>query len=209
MQPVSVAILAGGKSDRFRPLKALTIVAGKPLFLHVIDTVEPYADEVIVIVHSKEDRQVFADYFPKERIFTDVTSNYRCPLVGALTAFTHAAKPYTQLLPCDSPLIHPMYFEIMWAMVENHHAAVPRWPNGWVEPLHSVFATRIAREVATDCLNQQQPRMKCLIANIGHVIYLSTSALERFDTKLETFVNVNSPSDLHRVEQHLQRKSRC
>ena len=206
MQPVSVAILAGGESNRFRQAKALALVAGKPLFLHVVDASEAYASEIFIVVHSDQDRDAFSNHFPEEQIITDVTSEFRCPLVGALSAFQHAQHPYTQLLPCDSPLIHPMFFEIMWGMVENHHAAVPRWPNGWVEPLHSVYHTSIAHGIATNCLENQQPRMQCLIDEIGHVIYLSTSALENFDTKLRTFANVNTPSDLRRIEQFLHRK---
>ena len=208
VQPVSVAILAGGRSDRFKPSKALAQVAGKPLFLHVVDACEAYAQEVFIDVHSQGDRELFAEHFPAKRIITDISTDVRCPLVGALSAFQHAQNPYTQLLPCDSPLIHDMFFDIMWGMVENHHAAVPRWPNGWVEPLHSVFATKIAQEVAAKCLEDQQPRMQCLIDNIGRVIYLSTNALERFDNKLLTFTNVNTPADLYRIEQSLSRKRR-
>jgi molybdopterin-guanine dinucleotide biosynthesis protein A len=202
---VSVAILAGGRSDRFKPSKALTQVAGKPLFLHVVDACEAYATEVFIVVHSEADRGLFSEHYPEELIITDAVNEPQCPLVGALTAFQHAKTPYTQLLPCDSPLIHEMYFEILWSMVENHHAAVPRWPNGWVEPLHSVYATEIAREVASKCLEDNKSRMQCLIDNIGRVIYLSTKALERFDSKLLTFTNVNTPADLNRIHRSLQK----
>ncbi|MFX1575825.1 MAG: molybdenum cofactor guanylyltransferase [Promethearchaeota archaeon] len=208
MQPVTVAILAGGQSNRFKPSKALAIVAGKPLFLHVVDACEAYANEILIIVHSIEDRELFSAHYSEEQIFTDIKTDIRCPLAGALTAFQHAKSPYTQLLPCDSPLIHEMFFEILWSMVENHHAAVPRWPNGWVEPLHSVYATEIAQEVASTCLEEQNKRMQCLIDNIGRVIYLSTTALQRFDSKLLTFTNVNTPSGLHRIEQSLQGSKR-
>ncbi|MFX1318816.1 MAG: molybdenum cofactor guanylyltransferase [Promethearchaeota archaeon] len=206
MKPVSVAILAGGQSNRFKPSKALASVAGKPLFLHVVDACEAYSDEIFIVVHSNTAREQFSAYFPKEQIITDMASDIHCPLVGALTAFEHVQNPYTQLLPCDSPLIHEMFFEIMWSIVENHHAAVPRWPNGWIEPLHSVFATEIAQEVAAQCLEDEEPRMQCLINNIGRVIYLSTNALARFDPKLLTFTNVNTPSDLHHIEQSLRRQ---
>jgi molybdopterin-guanine dinucleotide biosynthesis protein A len=206
VKPVSVAILAGGQSDRFKSSKALAPVAGKPLFLHVIDACAAYSDEIFVVVHSEAERKQFSAHYPKELIITDIASDIRSPLVGALTAFGHAQNPYTQLLPCDSPLIHEMFFEIMWSMVDNHNAAVPRWPNGWIEPLHSVFATEIAKEVAAQCLKDQKPRMQCLIKNIGWVIYLSTNALERFDPKLLTFTNVNTPTDLYRIERSLRRQ---
>ena len=93
---VSVAILAGGRSDRFKPSKALVEVAGKPLFLHVIEACEAYASEVFVVVHSETDRQLFSAHFPKEKIILDVESNVRCPLIGALSAFQQAKNPYTQ-----------------------------------------------------------------------------------------------------------------
>ena len=206
VDPVSVAILAGGKGNRFRQSKALTQVAGKPLVLHVVDASESYADEIMIVVHSAEDREELIQYVPEAQIVIDQLSEPRCPLVGALTAFQHARNPYTQLLPCDSPVIDPMFFEIMWGMVENHNAAVPRWPNGWIEPLHSIFRTAVAKEVADQCLNKDLPRMRCLIDNIGRVIYLSTLALKRFDSKLHTFLNVNTPADLRRVESLLGRR---
>lgn len=207
MQPVSVAILAGGQSDRFKQAKALTLIADEPLFRHVVNACEAYSNEIMVIVHTDTDREAFSEYFPKGQIYVDTISESRSPLVGALTAFHHAKHPYTQLLPCDSPLIHPLFFEILWSMVENHNAAVPRWPNGWVEPLHSVYATEVAKEVANECLRGQQSRMQCLIDNIGRVIYLSTTALERFDKKLQTFANMNTPGDLRRIVQSLRRKT--
>ncbi|MFX1509249.1 MAG: molybdenum cofactor guanylyltransferase [Promethearchaeota archaeon] len=209
MDSVTVAILAGGRSDRFKPTKALAQVAGKPLFLHVVDACEAYASEILIIVHSEADRDQFSEHISRTQILTDESNETRCPLVGALTAFQHAKSPYTQLLPCDSPLIHEMFFEILWSMVENHNAAVPRWPNGWVEPLHSVYATEVARDVANGCLETKQYRMQCLIDNIGRVIYLSTNALERFDKKLLTFTNVNTPTDLHRIENALRHQHRC
>lgn len=208
MQPVSVAILAGGRSNRFKPSKALAMVAGKPLFLHVVDACEAYANEILIVVHSENDRELLSAHYPEEQIIIDIKTDIRCPLAGALTAFQYAKSPYTQLLPCDSPLIHEMFFEILWSMVENHYAAVPRWPNGWIEPLHSVYATEIAEEVASTCLYEENRRMQCLIDNIGRVIYLSTTALERFDRKLLTFTNVNTPSGLHRIEQSLRRPKR-
>ncbi|MFX1564208.1 MAG: molybdenum cofactor guanylyltransferase, partial [Promethearchaeota archaeon] len=108
------------------------------------------------------------------------------------------------ILPCDSPLIHPMFFEIMWSMVEDHHAAVPRWPNGWIEPLHSVFLTDVAAEVAEQCLKDSLHQMSCLVSRIGRVIYLSTQALKSFDEKLHTFVNINTPGDLRKLERLLR-----
>jgi len=208
LNPVSVAILAGGRSDRLKQPKALAPVAGKPLVLHVVDACEGAADDIFIVVHTEEDRAKLAQYYPEDQIVVDLSKEPQCPLVGALTAFQHARTPFTQLLPCDSPLIHPMFLEIMWAMVEDHHAAVPRWPNGWVEPLHSVFLSKLGAQVAEQCLAENQPRMRCLIEKVGRVIYLSTLALARFDPKLTTFMNVNAPADLGRIEQLLSHRGR-
>lgn len=204
MFPVSVAILAGGKGNRFQQSKALVNVADKPLILHMVDACEGYADEILLIVHNQEDRAALAEYYPEKQILVDIIQEPRCPLVGALTAFKHARCAYTQILPCDSPLIHPLFFEIMWSIVEKHHAAVPRWPNGWIEPLHSVFRTDVAAQVAEQCLAESQPQMSCLISRIGFVIYLSTNALKSFDKKLHTFININTPNDLRIVERLLR-----
>ncbi len=208
MVRVSVAILAGGKSNRFRQAKALTLVAGKPLFLHVVDACKDFADEVFIVTHTEENRKALARFFPEDLIYADLPQQPQSPLVGASTAFSHARHTYTQLLPCDSPLIHEMFFEIMWNMVEDHNAGVPRWPNGWIEPLHSIYRTDIAQQAAQECLQNKIYQMRCLIDNLTRVIYLSTVALSRFDSKLNTFMNVNTPADLRRLEQMLQRRQK-
>ncbi|MCK4818203.1 NTP transferase domain-containing protein, partial [bacterium] len=120
MIQASIAILAGGQSNRFQRPKALAEVAGKPLVLHTFEACSARADEVFVVVHTKEDRAQFAKFFPNDQIVVDVIQEPVCPLVGALTAFKHASNPYTQILPCDSPLILPIFFDILWGMVEGY-----------------------------------------------------------------------------------------
>ena len=176
--------------------------------LHVVEACEVYADELFVVVHSEEDRRQLAEYYPEDHIVVDVIKEPQCPLVGALTAFRHSRTTYTQLLPCDSPLIHPIFLEVMWGMVEGHDAGVPRWPNGWLEPLHSVYRTEAAVRAAESCLRDGHLRMQCLIDRVGRIIYLSTLALRRFDKKLQTFLNVNTPSDLRRLESLLRKRQR-
>jgi molybdopterin-guanine dinucleotide biosynthesis protein A len=208
MIQASIAILAGGQSNRFQRPKALAEIAGKPLVLHTYEACKVHSDEVFVIVHTKEDRAQFAKFFPQDQIVVDILPEPICPLVGAITAFKHASNPYTQLLPCDSPLIHPIFFEILWSMVEDYQAAVPRWPNGWIEPLHSVYHTETAARIAEQCLAANEIRMRTLIAALNPVIYLSTSALQRFDQKLRTFLNVNTPADLQKLKKILAQKGR-
>jgi molybdopterin-guanine dinucleotide biosynthesis protein A len=205
---VSVAILAGGQSNRFQQPKPLAIVAGKPLVLHTVEACQTHASEVFLVVHTKEARAEFAEYYPEDQIIVDILQEPICPLVGALTAFKHAKYPYTQLLPCDSPLIQPTFFEILWSMAEGYEAAVPRWPNGWIEPLHSVYHTETAAQVAEQCLANNEIRMRALITALNRVIYLSTNALKWFDPKLHTFINVNSPADLQKLRRILGQKER-
>ncbi len=203
MIQASVAILAGGQSNRFQRPKAFAEVAGKPLILHTFEACKAHTDEVFIVVHTKEDHAQFTKYFPIDQIVVDVLQEPICPLVGAFTAFQHASNPYTQLLPCDSPLIHPIFFEILWGMVEGYQAAVPRWPNGWIEPLHSVYHTETAAQIAEQCLKEKEARMRALIAALNRVIYLSTNALQRFDPKLRTLLNVNTPADLQKLKKIL------
>lgn len=208
MIQASIAILAGGQSKRFQRPKALAEVAGKPLVLHTFEACKARTDEVFVVVHTKEDRTQLAKFFPIDQIVIDVIQEPVCPLVGALSAFKHASNPYTQLVPCDSPLIHSIFFDILWGMVEGYQAAVPRWPNGWIEPIHSVYHTETAAQIAEQCLEENEIRMRSLISAFSRVIYLSTNALQHFDPKLRTFLNVNTLADLHKLKKILGQKRR-
>jgi len=192
-------ILAGGAAERFGCDKGLLDLAGKPLVLHVFDRIKDQVDEVIVIVGSAEQKRAYSRVFPPEiEIHIDVEKE-TCPLLGALTGFANADGAYSVLLPCDTPFISKEVIELLFEASSNVDAAIPRWPNGYIEPLQAVYHTRSALSAAKEAVLKGEWRMRSMISLLRSVRYFSTIVLRKLDSNLLTFFNVNTIGDLKRA----------
>jgi len=201
----SAVILAGGFSNRFGQDKGLMLLAGKPLIKHVLNVLHGIVDETIIVVSSK----VQAENFAKEtgsdlRIVIDA-DNMQSPLIGALTGFENANGKYSLLLPCDTPLVSRDILLLLLELRTNKNAVIPRWPNGYIEPLQAVYRTKPATEAAKRILNAGKSDMRSMVDELRGVRYISTLVLQQLDPKLRTFFNVNTPLDLRSAEFMLGR----
>ncbi|HIE18911.1 TPA: molybdenum cofactor guanylyltransferase [Candidatus Bathyarchaeota archaeon] len=199
-------ILAGGTAERFGSDKGLLELAGKPLVLHVFDRIKGQVDEVIVVVGSTEQKKAYSKIFPSEtKIHIDMEKE-NCPLIGALTGFANADGVYSILLPCDTPFISKDVIELLFEASSNVDAAIPRWPNGYIEPLQAVYHTRSALSAAKEALKKGKRRMRSMISLLHGVRYFSTLALREIDYNLLTFFNVNTTLDLKKASRLIKNK---
>jgi len=200
----SAVILAGGFSRRFGSDKGLVNLDGKPLVRHVIDRASKVADEVLVVVSSKEQKNKFETILEEKADLVIDKDESQSPLVGAITGFESAKGEYSLLLPCDTPLVSTQILQFLLDMCTNRSAAIPRWPNGYIEPLQAVYHTKSALTAAKTALAQGNRNMRSMINNLRGVRYVSTMVLEQLEPDLLTFFNVNTPQDLKKAESTLK-----
>jgi len=192
-------ILAGGNSKRFGCDKGLLELAGKPLILYVFDRVEDQVDEVITVVGSADQKRAYAKILPSEvEIHIDIESG-SCPLIGALTGLANADGAYSIILPCDTPFISKEVIELLFEASFRVDAVIPRWPNGYIEPLQAVYHTRSALSAARTAVMNGKRRMQSMISLLRAVRYFSTIVLKEIDSDLLTFFNINTPLDLEKA----------
>jgi molybdopterin-guanine dinucleotide biosynthesis protein A len=200
----SAVILAGGFSRRFGSDKALVVLAGKPLVLHVINRISKVVDEVLVVVSSKDQKNKFETILGEKANLLIDKDESQSPLVGAITGFENAKAEYSLLLPCDTPLVSIQIVQFLLDMCTNRRAAIPRWPSGYIEPLQAVYHTKSALTAAKTALRQGKMNMQSMIDNLSGVRYVSTMVLEQMEPKLLTFFNINTPQDLKKAESILK-----
>jgi molybdopterin-guanine dinucleotide biosynthesis protein A len=200
----SAVILAGGFSRRFGRDKGLVVLAGKPLILHVIDRVSKVVDEVLVVVSSETQKNKFETILKEKANLVIDKDDSQSPLVGAITGFETTNAEYSLLLPCDTPLVSTQIVQLLLDMCNNRSAAIPRWPNGYIEPLQAVYRTESALTAAKTALKQGKMNMQSMIDNLRGVRYVSTMVLEQLEPDLLTFFNVNTPQDLKKAESILK-----
>jgi molybdopterin-guanine dinucleotide biosynthesis protein A len=129
------------------------------------------------------------------------------PLVGALTGFAAAKGTYSLLLACDTPLISKNVLTLLLDLCTDKAAAIPRWPNCQIEPLHAAYHTRSALEAARSALGEGKLNMQSMVDKLHGVRYISTLVIQQLDPRLETFFNINSPIDLKTAEKRLKAKT--
>lgn len=195
----SAVILAGGFSRRFGRDKGLVVLSGKPLILHVIDRVSEVVDEILVVVSSLEQKKKFEAILEGQTNLAIDKDNSQSPLIGALTGFETTNAEYSLLLPCDTPLVSTHIVQYLLDMCTNRSAAIPVWPNGYIEPLQAVYRSESALTAANTALNQGKMNMQSMINNLKGVYYISTVVLEQLEPDLLTFFNINTPWDLKKA----------
>lgn len=201
----SAIILAGGSSSRFGQDKGLLPLTNKPLVKHVLDAVNRIVDEKIVVVSSEAQAENYATIRGLDAKVVVDGCDARSPLVGALTGFEAANGEYAVLLPCDTPLVSKAVISLLVELCVNKNAVIPRWPNGYIEPLQAVYNTKKALEAANNVLDEGKPRMQHMIDRLRGIRYVSTLVLQQLDPELKTFFNINTPADLKRAELMLKK----
>lgn len=196
----SAVILAGGFSKRFGQNKGLIELAGKPLLLHVLDTALDIVSEAVVVVSSDAQKRTFTSTLQNRAAVVVDKSEKQGPLVGALTGFEKARGRYSLLLPCDTPFISRQVLSLLLDLCTKRNAVIPRWPNGYIEPLQAAYRTESALRAAEIALREKRFDMRSMILRMTGVRYVSTMVLRQMDPELLTFFNVNTPEDLKSAE---------
>jgi molybdopterin-guanine dinucleotide biosynthesis protein A len=121
------------------------------------------------------------------------------PLIGALTGFEVANGEYALLLPFDTPFVSKEVVSLLFELCLNRTAAIPRWPNGQIEPLHAVYHTRTALKAAETAVAEGKLNMRAMIERMRGVRFVSTLVVQQLDPDLRTFFNINTPFDLKKA----------
>ncbi len=196
MQKTAI-ILAGGFSSRFGLDKGLLKIENKPLILHVVDTVYPIVEEILIITNSEKRIEKYSKEVlnSKVKFALDLHDNIG-PLAGALTGFNYAKGKYSLLIPFDTPLISQKIIILLFKLCTNKSAVIPKWPNNHIEPLHAVYNTKEAYIAANNAIAQHETKVRAIIQRLNNIQYISTDFIKKYDSDLQTFLNINTPSDL-------------
>ena len=192
----SAVVLAGGKSSRMGGDKGLVILNGKPIIAHVLERIRLVVDEVIIVIGSDAQREAYISF--GDRVIAD---RLPCgsPLIGAYTGLSEARGEYTFLTGGDQPLIDPRVVELLFAEVRGHDAATPYWPNGWVEPLHSVYRSRQAANAALTLIESGEKRLRLILDTLPNVVRVPVDKMKSIDPELRSLMDVDTSDELESI----------
>jgi molybdopterin-guanine dinucleotide biosynthesis protein A len=193
LKGLGILILAGGGGKRFGGEKAFFEINGKPMIQHVVERVSDLSKELVIACRS--DGKRLAKMFPTAKVIVD-KSEIRGALAGLVGGLPEIESEYTAVMTCDCPLIEPEVIKMLFERARGRGGAVPRWPNGYLEPLQAVYNTTELLKAANRAWERNDMRLTKVLKLIPDLAFVSTDELRKVDPLLKTFLNVNSPEEL-------------
>ena len=189
----SAIILAGCSSAKSNIDKAILELNGITILNRVINAVKGLVDEIIIVTNTKERCKTYKKIVSSEvKIAVDAYEN-RGTLVGAATGFEVASGEYCLLLPVDRPFISKEIVSLLFDCCFGKSAAIPRFTNMEIEPLHAVYHTQSALDTAKKCIEEGEFGMETMINKLRGVRYISSMVIEQLDPTLKTFFRISTP----------------
>jgi molybdopterin-guanine dinucleotide biosynthesis protein A len=191
-EPLSLAVLAGGRGERLGADKAALLLAGEPLLARVLRRLAPLSDDVSVVLRPG---QALAAP-PGVRLATDLA-----PYGGALAALAAgiaaARHAWVAVVACDMPYAAPDPLRAMAALARGADAVVPRLAVG-LEPLYALYHRRCLGAI-TAALARGERRLSAFHPDV-RVRYVSP---EEIGARPELWLNINTADDLAAAERLL------
>jgi len=209
---LAIIVLIGGRNIRFGNESAAVLhVLGKPLILHQIETLSKFEEEVFLVAHSEY--QIDSYYkdidFPRDvTFFVDDTKiskdiDLRTPMIGIYSGFKELKRLGYQkgfLLSGDMPLIKPKVIEFMINSVKGYDCCIPRWKNGYLEPLFAIYPVNNTLKLAEKTIQEHNYSLNKILDKSVHINYISVEkSIKPLDQNLVSLINVNGPIDLEKV----------
>ena len=171
--------------------------------MHVYEKARKLSDEVLIVISPKDQVESFSRLFNGKVSVVIDNGAVHSPLVGTLAGFETASGEYSLLLPCDTPFVSDKVLSLLFDLCTGFDLTIPRWPNGYIEPLQAIYHTRSAALATKTALSKGKRDMRSMISLLRRIRYVSTIILEELDSGLDTFFNINTRSDLGKAERIL------
>ena len=192
---LTIAIQAGGGSQRIGSDKALLPLAGKPLIEHLLMRLDDLGDEILVTTNRPQDYT-----FLGVRMISDPVPGLGS-LHGLHTALDSARGRSVLVLACDMPFVSRPLLEHLVSLASRADVVVPRH-EGHFEPLHALYDKQGCLPAIEAALAAGEKR---LISFYPHVRLLPVEGndLSRLDPRGLSFFNINTLEDLTEAERIL------
>ena len=173
--------------------------------------------DIFLVAHSQKQVKTYKIKIETENIkefFLDdidliLNEKLRTPMIGFYTAFKELRKlDYEKvfILSCDAPLIQYDLIELLIEQSEGFDCCIPRWNNGFLEPLVAIYPVKKALPRAEGCLKGEEYKLTKILDDNWKINYISQSSIKAIDKKFISFININGPIDIEKLMKVYQRK---
>lgn len=188
---ISAIVLAGGRSSRFGRDKLAEPIDGRTLLQHAIDTVRPFATEILVVVAPDALPNV-----PLDVLVVHDPSSFEGPLAGLLAGLDIAHESTVLVTGGDMPSLLPAVVEGLLASLEatGLDAAVLDLA-GRARPLPMAIRRDPARLAATGLIEGGERRLGALTDALATTV-IAEGAWRVWDPNGRSMRDIDTPDDL-------------
>lgn len=201
----SALILAGGKGSRlgYRE-KALIDIKGRPLIAIVIERLRKTVDNIIISVRDREqgellDSRLSGLVMPSYTFAYDAYKE-RGPLAGILSGLEACMDDRCFIAACDMPFINENVVKMLLSECEHYDAAIPRWEDGFLEPLHAVYRREPMIRETKKAIKRGETIILAPVFRLN-VNYIAVNDIRKLDNGLRTFININTYEDIEKLSE--------
>ncbi len=184
-------ILAGGKNLRMGQNKAFLEVQGERIIDRTRKIFGELFAEVLLVTNSP------GDYLDLNlRIITDLYRE-KGSLGGVFTGLFHSSFSHAFVAACDMPFLNRDLMSHLVSLSPGYDIVIPRTADG-LQPLHAVYSRRCL-PFMEDLLRQGNLK----IIDFFHRVKkreVSTEEILPFDPQMTSFLNLNTPEDVKRIQ---------
>lgn len=194
---LSLAIIAGGESQRMGRDKAFVQLGGLTLIERVIASSAELGQAETILITNKP-----ADYAHlKLPMFPDALPG-KGSLGGIYTALLQAQSEFVLVLACDMPFISEDLLRFMITRIDRDTDIIAPRVNGYPQALHAIY-----RKTCIEPIRQQleDNRLKIIRFYAGmRLRYLDEPDYAPYDPDGRCFANLNTPEELAEAERLLR-----
>ncbi|HVP97325.1 molybdenum cofactor guanylyltransferase [Methanoregula sp.] len=190
----SAVVLAGGEARRANGQeKYFFTYEGKTFIERLIDSLSGVVDEIIIVARSPAQCARFLT-LQSVTCISDIRQGLGP--IGGLHAGSLAARgDLVFVSACDMPCIDPEVVSYLFNAVGAYDAAIPRWNEQMVEPLHAVYR----RTALLAYLESHTSLSLRTMIQTLNTRYVPVNELRVIDPGLMTFTNINKLEELDRI----------
>ena len=190
---ITAVVLAGGRATRMGGTdKGLVTLNNRAMIEYVIDSLRPQAGTILI--NANRNLDTYRRYgYP---VISDDLEGFHGPLAGIASAMRAASTGLLLVTPCDSPFLPDDLVRRLYDSMLKNRADISVAHNGKrMQPVFALMNTRL-RDSLLGYLNKGERKID-LWYNQHTMISVD------FADKPETFLNINTPEDIRKIESRL------
>jgi molybdopterin-guanine dinucleotide biosynthesis protein A len=184
----TLIILSGGRGSRFGGDKGLSDFEGARMIEHVLDSLSPLADEVIVSVAPGKKAEYAAILSEKARVVEDEAA-FQGPLLGLKNALRHVTGDIVLLVACDMPFIDAELYRFLLGKMGSKEAAMPSI-GGYSEPMMGVYLMQSLIEAVDKATTEGERKLSAMLVHMD-VLTIPEEVLRKAGLDNRIFTNMN------------------